>query len=415
MNSDSSIKVDFKHFLKLAKANIMSWDSLSNLLNETTSTLHLSKELNQILLQELKRSEADLLKHLAKEKEVERTASNSIVESKSIGIQTEDQNKEKTPLEDERMEDFHVDKPTKVKDQIISLDNVERSFEIKPENASENDILLTYKVIKEEDSPWTSKYANEFCFDDTKDSNVGDTDQSQHNTEKHIQENEFESSEGEKKYKSEAKKFDEESNVMKTEEKSNKTQHPYKCKDCGKLFTLGYNLKRHKRIHANERPYQCTTCLKCFRRKSHLIKHNKTIHQIYDNFMAGNEMKSAIVKKQKIQKSFDCQTCYKRFDKPSKLKVHETIHTGEKPYKCKVCERCFRLRYDLQKHLRRHGGERPYRCDTCLKGFIEAYELKDHQRTHEKPFDCKSCCKKFSRPKALRLHMKVHNEKTETA
>ena len=89
MNSDSSIKVDFKHFLKLAKANIMSWDSLSNLLNETTSTLHLSKELNQILLEELKRSEADLLKHLAKEKEVERTASNSIVESKSIGIQTE--------------------------------------------------------------------------------------------------------------------------------------------------------------------------------------------------------------------------------------------------------------------------------------------------------------------------------------
>ena len=54
----------------------MSWDSLLNLLNETTSTLHLSKELNQILLQELKRSEADLLKHLANEKEVERIAPN---------------------------------------------------------------------------------------------------------------------------------------------------------------------------------------------------------------------------------------------------------------------------------------------------------------------------------------------------
>ena len=144
MNSGNSIKVDFKHFIKLTKANIMSWDSLSNLLNETTSTLQLSKELNQILLEELKRSETDLLKHSAKAKEVERIASNDNVKSKSIGIQTEDQNKETFKVV--RMEDFHVDKPTKVKGQIISLDNVERSFEIKPENASENDILLTYKV-----------------------------------------------------------------------------------------------------------------------------------------------------------------------------------------------------------------------------------------------------------------------------
>ena len=144
MNSDNSIKVDFKHFIKLTKANIMSWDSLSNLLNETTSTFHLSKELNQILLEELKRSETDLLKHLGKEKEVERITSNWIVESKSIGIQTEYQNnKEKETLEDVRMEDNQVDKPT----EILSFENVERSFGIKPENKDENDT-----VVKEEDS-----------------------------------------------------------------------------------------------------------------------------------------------------------------------------------------------------------------------------------------------------------------------
>ena len=88
---DNHIKVDFRHFIKLTKANIMSWESLSHLLNETTSTINLSKELNQILLEELKRSEADLLKHLANEKEVERIAPNDNAESKSIGIQTEDQ------------------------------------------------------------------------------------------------------------------------------------------------------------------------------------------------------------------------------------------------------------------------------------------------------------------------------------
>ena len=49
-----------------------------------------------------------------------------------------------------------------------------------------------------------------------------------------------------------AEEFDDESNVMKSEEKSNKAEHPYKCKACGMLFTLGYNLKRHEKIHRNE-------------------------------------------------------------------------------------------------------------------------------------------------------------------
>ena len=169
MNPDISIKVDFKYFIKLTKANIMSWDSLSKLLNETTSTLNLSKELNKILLEELKRSETDLLRHLAKEKEVERIAPNDNIESKSIGIQTEDQNKE--TLEDVRMEEFQVDKPTEVKDEIVPLDNDEKSFEIKHINEDEKNKEDRLRRFDSED---------EFCADATKGSNEGDTDQSHH-------------------------------------------------------------------------------------------------------------------------------------------------------------------------------------------------------------------------------------------
>ena len=99
--------------------DMMSWDSLSNLLNETTSTLNLSKELNKILLEELKRSETDLLRHLAKKKEVERIGSNATVKSKSFAIQTEDQDNEKDTVR--TIDDFPNGKPTKIRNALHEI------------------------------------------------------------------------------------------------------------------------------------------------------------------------------------------------------------------------------------------------------------------------------------------------------
>ena len=48
------IQIDFRHFVKLAKSNVISWDSLSTLLHEMASNFALSKELNKVLLEELK-------------------------------------------------------------------------------------------------------------------------------------------------------------------------------------------------------------------------------------------------------------------------------------------------------------------------------------------------------------------------
>ena len=63
------IEVDFKHFIKLAKTSVISWDSLTNLLNEMVSNFVLSKELNKVLLEELKLSETKLLETLSNEKD----------------------------------------------------------------------------------------------------------------------------------------------------------------------------------------------------------------------------------------------------------------------------------------------------------------------------------------------------------
>ena len=367
-HQDNHIKVDFRHFIKLTKANIMSWDSLSNLLNETTSNFNLSKELNEILLEELKRSEADLVKHLAKEIEVERTASNGIVESKSIGIQTEDQNKE--TLEDEGMEEFQVDTPMEVKD--------EKSFEIKHKNKDETN---------KEDSLWRFDSGN----DTTKGSNEGDTDQSHHINEKNLPENRVELPKEEKKYK--CKKCDKAFVLKKSLIRHNnihKDTFPYQCNTCSKVCSNNSDLIKHKRIHSGEKPFECKICKKAFSNSSHLKNHEK-VHS--------------------GEKLYECTDCTKQFTTPFCLKRHKMNHTGERPYQCEHCGKRFMEPNTLQRHLGTHTGAKPYECKICQKSFTQSYTLLTHSRTHtqegKKLYECTYCKKKVVN---LYLHVKIHTK-----
>ena len=65
------IEIDFRHFIKLAKGFVVSWASLSTLLNEMASNFVLSKELNKVLLEELKLSETKLHEILSKNKDAD--------------------------------------------------------------------------------------------------------------------------------------------------------------------------------------------------------------------------------------------------------------------------------------------------------------------------------------------------------
>ena len=66
--------------------------------------------------------------------------------------------------------------------------------------------------------------------------------------------------------------------------------------------------------------------------------------------------------------SYQCTYCGKRFISQSKLKIHEMIHTGERPFKCEICGKCFNQLVNLNKHLKYHDtihkGVKLFQCNT---------------------------------------------------
>lgn len=138
-------------------------------------------------------------------------------------------------------------------------------------------------------------------------------------------------------------------------------------------------------------------------------------------------------------KIVECNLCKFTCKRPSHLKRHMLMHTGEKPWSCEHCPKRFAQKTDLNRHMSLHAVHYDFHCGSCGRGFPDENSSKHHEtkcktrryncdqceymtfsignldlhkrkHTGERPFSCEVCDRRFTRVSHLNQHIKLHAE-----
>jgi uncharacterized Zn-finger protein len=221
---------------------------------------------------------------------------------------------------------------------------------------------------------------------------------------------------------------------LKRHQESHKGIKPFMCNSPGcedKNFSTVYNLNAHIKDHTKIKTdrFKCSLCDDNFKDQRYLDIHLRNYHDEMANYACphpdclkmfftklhlGRHIKSHDV----IRDTNDliCTICEKTFTKSSLLKVHQRIHTGQRPYTCESpgCQWSFRTSSKLRRHERSHKNERRHPCSLCTKAYLRPEHLKDHfDVVHlDQRLICpyEKCESRFTQRPSLLAHVKKHQD-----
>ena len=128
------------------------------------------------------------------------------------------------------------------------------------------------------------------------------------------------------------------------------------CDFCSYASYSGYNLRLHvTKVHKGF-SMKSEKCIHCEKKTTNMKLHVKTYHDR------------------------KCLYCEKE---PKNMKVHVNKY-HKKEHKCKVCDKIFTNFNHLKVHNRIHSGEKPFVCNQCDKAFSYLPTFKNHRLLHNR-------------------------------
>ena len=379
MNLDE--KVDFIYFIKLALNKNISWNVLALHFDESTSTLEKSKELNNVLIEEMKKLQTKIEELLSQGK-----SNNEEISSYQI---------------QDRIEDEKCESMSEVSDrnsEIIEmnfLDSAQIEHQDEKVEFSED---LGYNLNKAENISGhqnEQKIAHESKdLEDTLEVNGLKTY------------NEVE--------KRESEDVDTESSMNSTESKSSCKEKPYPCLICSSKFDQLKNYRFHMNSNHPNEVIKCKLCSKWFLKPRSFGEHMSKCHP-NQKIDKATEAQIQKIKQRRNEKKnvkrFECMTCGITTSRRYHLKIHEKTHLGEKPFQCDICSLKFSFSKDLKYHenkIHLQQNIESIKCDFCDKSFKTSEIMKKHkvqEHVSKKTFLCDQCDNNYKSLSSLKEHV----------